>query len=255
MIIEPWTKREINIVLLGEIVSGKTALVNLIANMCAGSTLEDFEEKIELSNEAGNNGGSQTIQPYLYSMTCVNGQKVNILDTPGLADGRGMAKDIEHMKAIVDAIKKNFHTLDGIVIVESGYSYHLTPPLYSTLDNLSHLFPDSIADNIAFVFTVVGPPPEKPHFVTTSLREELQKAPQWSINNPLALWFKYQKKLAEGWSDQEHPLEELHEMTQHEYKRAVEMLSQLFQYLDKCKAQPVKSRREDGVEEGEGERD
>ncbi|KAJ4474173.1 hypothetical protein C8R41DRAFT_557557 [Lentinula lateritia] len=253
MIIEPWAKREMNIVVLGDTVTGKTALVNLIANMCAGFTLKDFEDKIELSNEAGNNGGSKTIQPHLYSITCVNGHKVNILDTPGLADRRGMDKEMEHLKAIIDAMKKNFDTIDGIVVLQSGLSYHLGPTVDSTLLRISYMFPGNIYDNIALVLTFVGPP-KKADMITELLPEKLQKAPQWSINNPLALWFTYQKKLAEGWSDEEHPLEELHEMTQHEYKRTTEMLSQLFQYLDKCKTQPVKSRREDGAKEGEGER-
>ncbi|KAJ3815219.1 hypothetical protein F5876DRAFT_6466, partial [Lentinula aff. lateritia] len=187
------TKHEINIVLLGDTVTGKTALVNLIANMCAGFTLKDFEEKIERSNEARNTGGSQTIQPHLYSITCVNGQKVNILDTPGLADSRGMDKDMENLKAIIDAMKKNFDTIDGIVVVQSGLSFHLGPTFDSALLHISYMFPGNIYDNIALVLTFVGPPPEKANLVTEYLPEELQKAPQWSINNPHAMWSIYQK--------------------------------------------------------------
>ncbi|KAJ4495768.1 hypothetical protein C8J55DRAFT_494857 [Lentinula edodes] len=241
MIIEPWAKREINIVVLGDTVTGKTALVNLIANMCAGFTLKDFEEKVELSNEAGNNGGSQTVQPHLYNITCVNGQKVNILDTPGLADRRGLKEDTENLKATIDAMKKNFDTIDGIVVVQSGLSSHLGPTFDSALHHISYMFPGNIYDNIALVLTSVGPPPEKANLVTELLPEKLQKAPQWSINNPYSMWSIYQKKLAEGFSDVALPLEELYEMAQREYdSRATEMLSQLFQYLDKCKAQPVK---------------
>ncbi|KAJ3884631.1 hypothetical protein GG344DRAFT_83746 [Lentinula edodes] len=237
----PWTKQELNVVLLGETGVGKTALVNLLANVCAGTKLEEFDEKIELNNESYNKENySQTIQPHFYSIACVNGHKLNILDTPGLADAHGIDKDKEHTAVIVDAIRKNFDVIDAIIILGCGAIPQVGASTYYTLTAISNMFTNSIIDNIAFVFTTVTSP-IMCAFDTTSLPQGLRNAQRFPIDNPYVQWSKYQKKLVEVPSVNEDLLDEMNEDVCHGYNRATKTLSQFFQFLDRCQIQSTQS--------------
>ncbi|KAJ3911412.1 hypothetical protein F5877DRAFT_55364, partial [Lentinula edodes] len=237
----PWTKQKLNVVLLGETGVGKTALVNLLANVCAGTKLEEFNEKIELNNESYNKENySQTIQPHFYSIACVNGHKLNILDTPGLADARGIDKDNKHMAVIVDAIGKNFDVIDAIIILGRGAIPRVGASTYYTLTAISNMFTNSIINNIAFLFTMVSSP-IMCAFDTTSFPQGLRNAQRWPIDNPYVQWFKYQKKLTEVPSVDKDLLEEMNKDVHHGYNRATKTLLQFFQFLDKCQIQSTQS--------------
>ncbi|KAJ3995803.1 hypothetical protein F5050DRAFT_1712610 [Lentinula boryana] len=237
----PWTKSVINLILIGETGVGKTALLNLLANVCAGIPLEEFEEKNQLKNEeGGSTSGSQTNQPHLYNITCANGYKINILDTPGLADTRGIDKDNEHKEAIANAIKKHFEVIDAVIILANGTQARLGAATEYTLKTISAMFPNSIVDNIAFIFTMVSTPASF-NFDKTSLPTELSNSRIWAIDNPFAQWLKYKKLLAQDPPASEEALEETSESAQRGYTKALKVLSQFFQYLEKCKVQATHS--------------
>lgn len=108
MTLTPWKKQSITILLIGETGVGKTSFLDLLANICAGRVMEEFKEEHERENEydgPGAGGRSQTMKPKLYRITCANGSIVNILDTPGLSDPRGVEFDDSHKRAIADFIK------------------------------------------------------------------------------------------------------------------------------------------------------
>ncbi|KIK52878.1 hypothetical protein GYMLUDRAFT_179669 [Collybiopsis luxurians FD-317 M1] len=241
MTVKPWNKPEINIILIGETGVGKTSMLNLLANVCAGIELDEFKETHVISNEqGGSQAGSQTNKPHFYVIPCANGKVVKILDTPGLADTRGIDKDNEHKQAIANAIKENFEIIDAVLILANGTIPRLGAPTEYALTVISGMFPYSIIDNIAFVFTMV-PDPLSFNFERSSLHpEKLQSAKMWSINNPLAQWKKYQEKLSNKMEYDDEMLEEMEETVRSSYKKTLRTLSQIFQFLDKCNIQPTK---------------
>ncbi|KAJ3714039.1 hypothetical protein C8R42DRAFT_726546 [Lentinula raphanica] len=237
----PWTKRVINLILIGETGVGKTAMLNLLANVCAGIPLEEFEEKNDLENEqGGSTSTSQTNRPHLYNITCANGHKINILDTPGLADTRGTDKDNEHKDAIANAIKTHFEVVDAVIILANGTQARLGAATEYTLKTISNMFPNSIVDNIAFVFTMVSTPASF-NFDKNSLPTELVNSRIWGIDNPFAQWMKYRKMLVQEPPATEEALDEMSESAHRGYVKVLRMLSQFFQWLEKCKVQATKS--------------
>ncbi|KAJ3903758.1 hypothetical protein F5879DRAFT_1023311 [Lentinula edodes] len=205
----PWVKRTINLVLIGETGVGKTAMLDLLAN--------------------------RTSRP------CANGNEVNILDTPGLARTRGIDMDNEHKAAIANVVKKHFEVIDAVIILANGTLARLGAATEYALTTISGMFPNSIVDNIAFIFTMVSDPTSF-NFERKSLPEELRKAKIWSINNPFAQWTKYQEKLAQDPPTiDEEILQEIDEGVHRSYTKALKMLGQVFQFLDKCKVQPTNS--------------
>ncbi|KIK52876.1 hypothetical protein GYMLUDRAFT_77679 [Collybiopsis luxurians FD-317 M1] len=236
-----WDKPEINIILIGETGVGKTSMLNLLANVCAGVELDEFRETHFISNEqGGSQAGSQTNKPCFYVILCANGKVVKILDTPGLADTCGMDKDNEHKQAIIaSAIKEKFEVIDAILILANGTIPRLGNATESALTVISSMFPNSIIENTAFVFTMVTDPLSF-NFEKSSLQpERLQSVSMWSINNPLAQWKKYQEKLRSKEDYDEGILEDTEISVRSSYKKTLKTLSQIFQFLDKCKAQPT----------------
>ncbi|KAJ3757824.1 hypothetical protein EV361DRAFT_283003 [Lentinula raphanica] len=238
----PWAKRQINLILIGETGVGKTALLDLLANVCAGVELEDFKATHQAKSErGGSQAGSQTNVPEFYTIPCANGHIVNILDTPGLADTRGIDMDNEHKAAIANAIKKHFEVIDAVIILANGTLARLGAPTQYALTTISGMFPNSIVENIAFIFTMVSDPTMF-NFDRSSLPVELRKAKLWSINNPFAQWNKYQEKLAQDpRTVDDDILEEMNDSVHRSYSKALKMLSQVFSFLDKCKIQPTNS--------------
>ncbi|KIK53796.1 hypothetical protein GYMLUDRAFT_178498 [Collybiopsis luxurians FD-317 M1] len=240
MTIKPWNKPVINLILIGETGVGKTSMLNLLANVCAGIELNEFEETHLTANEqGGSQAGSQTNAPCFYSIPCANGNTVNILDTPGLADTRGIDKDNEHKQAIANAIEANFEIIDAVLILANGTIPRLGNATEYALTVISGMFPYSIIENIAFVFTMVTDPLSF-NFEKSSLQPEaLQSASMWSINNPLAQWKKYQEKLKNKEEYDEDILQDMEDSVRSSYKKTLKTLGQIFQFLDKCKAQPT----------------
>ncbi|KAJ3754883.1 hypothetical protein EV360DRAFT_15756, partial [Lentinula raphanica] len=239
---QPFTKRQINLILIGDVDSGKTAMLDLLANVCAGVPLEDFKPVHKAANERDpSQPGSKTKVPELYTISCANGTEVNILDTPGLGDLRGSEIDVEHKIAIVKAIRCHFETVDAIIILSFGGFYRLSLGVQFSLTTISSMFPHSITNNIAFVLTMVFDPTTI-GFKRSYLPVELKDAKVWDINNPFPLWMKYQKRIAENPRTlPEEFLEDMNDTIRQDYPRTLTTLSEVFQFLDKCEVQSMES--------------
>ncbi|EPQ50714.1 hypothetical protein GLOTRDRAFT_50300 [Gloeophyllum trabeum ATCC 11539] len=234
----PWQKRELTIALIGETGTGKTAFLDLLSNVCAGVQLKAFGTVHQTANEAGGKqSGSQTNKPLMYTITAANDTVIHILDTPGLADTRGIDKDSDHREAIANFIRDHTETIDAVIILANGTLPRLGVSTDYALSAISGLFPYTLFDNIGFVFTNVNDPLNF-NFDSTSLPAVLQGCRQFLIDNPLARWLKYQAKRVQG---PRQRLEKMRRDVEEGYVESLETLNDVFQWLDSRSVQPTKT--------------
>jgi len=234
-----WEKNQITIILIGETGVGKTAFMSLLYNACAGIPLEQWTPvHLEVNEAGGSKAGSQTLRPKMYIIPCENGSTVRILDTPGLADTRGIEKDEEHKAAIAEYIKDRTETIDAVIILANGTNARLGVATQYTLTMISGMFPHSLVDNIGFIFTMVANIFSF-NFESLSLPSELRNARHWKIDNPLAQWLKYQDAQRKNPPMDEDDLEEMSQTVSRGYKKAFAVLNELFTWLDDRHVQPT----------------
>ncbi|KAF9492712.1 hypothetical protein BDN71DRAFT_1396317 [Pleurotus eryngii] len=223
------------ILLIGETGVGKTAFLDLLANMCTGRHPERFAPLHVSGNELGGSAaGSQTKEPMLYQITSANGRQVRILDTPGLADTRGYEWDSKHKASIAEAIRQETETIDSVIILANGTQERLGIATQYALTVIAAMFPHSIMDNIAFVFTMVSNPFQF-NFQRSALQPELRNAKIWAIENPLAQWIKFSDY---GTSD-ECLVQDMRDTLSTSYKKALRAMNDFFQWHDTRTTQPV----------------
>ncbi|TFK49481.1 hypothetical protein OE88DRAFT_1713641 [Heliocybe sulcata] len=240
----PWKKTQLTVILIGETGVGKTAFLSLLYNVCAGVPLEEWAPVHLEANEAGGSkSGSQTLGPMMYTIPCENGSTLRILDTPGLADTRGVEKDEEHKAAIAEYIKNHTETIDAVIILANGTNARLGVATQYTLSMISGMFPHSLVDNIGFVFTMVANIFSF-NFESLSLPQELRNARHWKMDNPLAQWLKYQEAKKKDPPVDEEDLDEMYETVSKGYRKTFTHLIDLFTWLDDRQVQPTKEINE-----------
>jgi len=156
--------------------------------------------------------------------------KVRVLDTPGLADIRGIEQDERHMDSIANQIKKHIDSVTAVLILANGTG-RITVATDYALSTLSAIFPKSLDDNIAFIFTNV------PSALAWNLPQDtvprvLEGARQFLLDNPIAL----QKKCLELTLRKARVIRSCLKTQE---QRALEMFVDLFDWLDDCKPQPT----------------
>ncbi|KIJ48656.1 hypothetical protein M422DRAFT_86445, partial [Sphaerobolus stellatus SS14] len=224
----------------GETGVGKSSVLEFIANVIAGNPISKYKFNIiDESNEAGGSGKhSQTNSAKTYILESANGHTVRILDTPGLADTRGIEQDEKHKRSIANEIANNITTVTGVIILANGTVPRITVGTDYALSTLSSIFPRSLADNIAFMFTNV-PNPLSWNFAQDTIPEVLKHAPQFRLDNPLALRKKY-LELKNKPNTTSQLRKEMRATVNSGEAKALEMLVRLFDWLDGCVPQPTK---------------
>jgi hypothetical protein len=162
--------------------------------------------------------------------------KVHILDTPGLADTRGHQQDEIHKKSIATEIQRNIDSVNAVLILANGTITRITVGTDYALSTLSAIFPKSLAQNIAFMFTNVSSPLSW-NVVPESIPAVLEHAPQYLLNNPIALKKKY-LKLKED-PNKKRIRGEMRKAVKASEQNALEMLVNLFDWLDGLEPQPT----------------
>ncbi|KAG8711953.1 hypothetical protein FRC08_015215 [Ceratobasidium sp. 394] len=188
--LQPTNKATFTILLIGETGSGKTSFMSLLANLLRGNGPFELQDYHDMSKESGlSKTQSQTTKATLYEITSADGTKFHILDTPGLADTRGIEQDRIHKEEINNAIQEFVSSIDAVVIMANGTVERLTVVTDYTLNIICSMFPRTIMDNIGFIFTNCDPLTF--NFDHESLQPELRESPAWVIQNPLAMLKNY----------------------------------------------------------------
>lgn len=154
-----------------------------------------------------------------------------------MADTRGLQQDEIHKKSIATEIQKHFDSVNAVLILANGTVPRITVGTDYALSTLSALFPKTLAQNIAFIFTNVSSLLSW-NFSQDSIPKVLKDAPQYFLDNPIALQKKYlelknepSKKKLRG---------EMRDSVKAGEKKALETLVKLFDWLDGLQALPTK---------------
>ena len=162
--------------------------------------------------------------------------KVRILDTPGLADTRGTQQDDLHKQSIATQIEERINSINAVLILANGTIPRVTVGTDYALSTLSTIFPDSLASNIAFIFTNVLNPLHC-NFSRNTLPDVLKDAPQFFLSNPIALQKKYFK--IKDTRNMKRTKTELCKAVKASEQSALEMLVDFFHWLDNLDPQPT----------------
>ena len=171
------TVKETNIVILGETGVGKSTWINAIANYYSFETLQEAIDAKDMKvcipstftqnsrtggmqtvsvgsaskNEVQEAGQSATQMPRAYRIN-FGKQLITLLDTPGLADTRGLEKDKENVENILGHLS-HYDKIHGICILLKSNNSRLSATfIFCVTEFLRHLH-KSAAENIVFCFT------------------------------------------------------------------------------------------------------
>ncbi|KIL58586.1 hypothetical protein M378DRAFT_15433 [Amanita muscaria Koide BX008] len=233
------TSNEYTILLVGETGTGKTTFLSLLANILTGRSPNDYVFSHDEDNEAGDGDRhSQTNSAKLYEFKSKNGVAVRILDTPGLADTRGLAQDEKHKENIARAIKDNIHVVNAVLILANGTLPRLSAATDYALSTLSSIFPRSLVENIGIIFTNVSIQLSL-NFDQNSLPERLRNPDsQFRLDNPVALWKKCLARCSNSRVTKRERSEWKAEIHQ-KHQKALRTLASLFDWLDTLVPQPT----------------
>ena len=175
----PSTDNLINILLLGESGVGKSTFINALANYLTFRTFEqahfnkpkillpvsflltvgdNFEERIitlgeKDSNEVHNQlGQSVTQQCRSYYLSDSTQTRIQLIDTPGVGDTRGLEQDDLNIKNILSYIK-NLPHLNAICILLKPNESRLNVVFRSCIIQLMNCLGENAGENLVFCFT------------------------------------------------------------------------------------------------------
>jgi len=153
-----------------------------------------------------------------------------------LADTRGINQDKLHKESIATEIQEHIAFVSAVLILANGAVPRITVGMDYALSALSAIFPKTLAKNIAFLFSNVSTQLSF-NFSNDAIPEALKDAPHFLIDNPIALQKKYLSlKSRTG----RKKLKEMQKSVKCAEQKALEMLVELFDWLDGLEPQPTK---------------
>ena len=151
---------------------------------------------------------------------------------PGLDDTRDLQQAGLHKNSIVTEIEKHIDHITAVLILANGTVPRGTGGLHFALSTLVTAFPKSLANSIAFMFTNVANPLCW-NFCQDTIPAVLKDAPQFQIDNPVALQGKYSKLKDDP--SMRNIRAQMHTEVKDGEQGALEMLVNLFDWLDSLK--------------------
>jgi len=153
-----------------------------------------------------------------------------------LADTRGIEQDELHKKSIATQIEQHVNHVTAVLILANGTVPRVTVGTDYALSTLSAMFPKTLARNTSFLFTnVLGL--LHYNFSVDTLPDALKEAPQFLLNNPIALQKKYLE--LKGQRSMKKGMANFHHAVKAAEQNALEMLVELFDWLDGIEPQPT----------------
>ena len=153
-----------------------------------------------------------------------------------MADTRGIHQDALHKKSIATEIQNHLDYVSAVLIFANGSVPRISVSMDYALSTLPALFSKSLANNIGFLFSNV-PTSASFNFPDEGIPEVLRHAPRFFIDNPIALQKNYLKQKDRMNQRTAKQIEELVEFAE---RSALEMLVELFDWLDGLEPQPTR---------------
>lgn len=139
-----------------------------------------------------------------------------------------MQQDELHKRIIATHNKQHFDSINAVLVLANGTVPRVTVGTDNALSTLSDIFP-SMAHNVSLISTNVLSPLHR-NFFFKPFPPVLRGAPQFALNNPIALQREYLKvkddpNMMKGRAD-------LRKAVKASEQRALQMLVVLFDWLD-----------------------
>ena len=148
--------------LIGETGSGKTSFLNLL---CNSKLFEELGTKVDaakfnqikhyndlkIEDSTARAMASKTSDAVFY-YTEVYEMRMEVIDTPGFGDSRGLEQDKKNVKQIIDALRHQDY-VNCVCLIINGRQSRMTASLKYVLSEISSILPREIFNNIIVVFT------------------------------------------------------------------------------------------------------
>ena len=132
-------------------------------------------------------------------------------------------------------IKKHINSLTAVLVVTNGTVPRVTVGTDYGLSMLSAIFPNAVTNNLAFLSTNVS----SPLYLNYTLPGFLKDAPQFLLDNPIALQKKF-REIKDG-PDMKMRRSDVHKEIKAIEQNTLEMLVDFFDLLDSLEPQSIKA--------------
>jgi len=153
-----------------------------------------------------------------------------------LADTRNFRQDELQKERVATQIKQHVDSVTAVLVLANGTVPGLTVATGYALSALSAIFPTTLTNNLAFVLTNVSGPLYQ-NFSGDTVPDVLKDAPQFLLDNPIALQRKYLKLKDDVKSSSKGA--EMRKTVLVSEEQALEMLVDFFDWLDGLQRQPI----------------
>ena len=153
-----------------------------------------------------------------------------------MTDTRDHQQDALQTKSIAAQVKTHIDTVTAVLVVANGTVPRVNAGTDHALSTLSAIFPETPSKNIAFLLTNTSNSLYR-NFSKDNLPDAFKDAPEFLLNNPIALQRKYLRLKGEANTRSRRTY--FKEVVKASERDALEMLVDLFDWLDGLEPKPT----------------